>query len=81
MSQSIHGHQVMQLMLETGGSFSSESLEVLLHQTFGENSVYHTCSKQGMNAQQLIVLLAERGKFVESKQGFTTSQSKICSHH
>ncbi|MGY5450878.1 YecH family metal-binding protein [Agarivorans sp. MS3-6] len=80
MSQSIHGHQVMQLMLEKGGSFSSASLEELMKQTFGEQSEYHTCSKKGMNAQELIVFLAERGKFVEANQGFNTCESKICSH-
>ncbi|MPW29967.1 DUF2492 family protein [Agarivorans sp. B2Z047] len=80
MSQSIHGHQVMQLMLEQGGSFTSASLEALMKETFGEDSEYHTCRQKGMNAQQLIVFLADRGKFIEAKQGFTTAESKICSH-
>lgn len=81
MSQSIHGHKVMELMLAQGGSYTAESLEQLMNATFGEASRYHTCSHKDMNAKQLIALLAERGKFVEAEQGFTTSESKICSHH
>ncbi|MDO6688004.1 MULTISPECIES: YecH family metal-binding protein [unclassified Agarivorans] len=80
MSESIHGHQVMQLMLEQGGSFTSASLEELMKTTFGADSKYHTCRQKEMNAQELIVFLAERGKFVEAKQGFTACESKICSH-
>ena len=35
MSNSIHGHEVMQMMLELGGSFTSESLKQAIEASFG----------------------------------------------
>lgn len=33
-----------------------------------------------MDAEALIDLLAKRGKFIESEQGFQTRADKICNH-
>lgn len=80
MSKSIHGHDVMHFMLENGGAFSRESLKSAIEARFGAETRFHTCSAQGMSAEQLIDFLAAKGKFITTENGFNTQPDKICSH-
>lgn len=80
MTQSIHGHDVMHFMLEHGGSFTRETLKAAIAERFGAEACFHTCSAEGMNAEQLIDFLAAKGKFIEGGDGFNTHESHICQH-
>lgn len=80
MSESIHGHQVMQMMLESEQGFTRDTLKAAMAARFGEGARFHTCSAQDMDADALIDFLAARGKFVESEGGFNTAKEKICNH-
>ena len=80
MSNSIHGHEVMQMMLELGGNFTSESLKQAIEARFGSDARFHTCSAADMDAVALIEFLRQRGKFVESEGGFHTEAKRICNH-
>ncbi|MFM5337946.1 YecH family metal-binding protein [Aeromonas enteropelogenes] len=80
MSQSIHGHEVMEMMLELGGQFTRASLKQAMTERFGEQARFHTCSASEMDAEALIDFLAARGKFIESADGFQTHADKICNH-
>ena len=64
---SIHGHEVLNMMIESGEQYTHASLEAAIKARFGEQARFHTCS-------------AEKGKFIPSKDGFSTDQSKICRH-
>ncbi|WP_299810070.1 YecH family metal-binding protein [uncultured Shewanella sp.] len=80
MSDSIHGHQVMELMLAHGKSLTKESLKSLMHNEFGEQARYHTCSAQEMDADELIAFLEKKGKFIHSEEGIETAANRICNH-
>lgn len=80
MTISIHGHEVMHLMLELGGQFTQASLQAAIDERFGPAARFHTCSVQDMDAASLIAFLRERGKFVESAEGFNTEAERICNH-
>jgi len=80
MSNSVHGHQVMELMLTLGKAISKEDLKLLMHEQFGENACYHTCSASEMTAEELIAFLDKKGKFTESEQGIETAANRICNH-
>lgn len=80
MSESIHGHEVMRFMVESGGSFTRQSLLDAVHARFGADARFHTCSAEGMNARELIDLLEAKGKFVATEGGFNTQSDRICSH-
>ena len=80
MSTSIHGHDVMHLMLELGGPFTRESLKEAIDARFGTDARFHTCSAEGLDAAGLIELLRNKGKFVDSSEGFTTEAERICQH-
>jgi probable metal-binding protein len=76
----VHGHEVMQMMIESNCSFSRESLREAIQQRFGPQARFHTCSAQDLTADQLIDFLAGRGKFVERDAGFSTTADRICRH-
>ncbi|WP_299789787.1 YecH family metal-binding protein [uncultured Shewanella sp.] len=80
MSKSVHGHQVMELMLTLGRAISKEELKGLMHERFGEDTCYHTCSASEMSAAELIEFLDKKGKFIESQQGIETAADRICNH-
>ncbi|MFQ2191542.1 YecH family metal-binding protein [Aeromonas jandaei] len=80
MSQSVHGHDVMEMMLEQDGQFTRASLKQAMAQRFGADARFHTCSASEMDAEALIDFLAARGKFMEAGEGFQTRADKICNH-
>ena len=80
MSQSVHGHEVMEMMLEQDGQFTRASLKQAMAQRFGADARFHTCSASEMDAEALIDFLAARGKFIEAGEGFQPRADKICNH-
>lgn len=80
MFEQIHGHQVMRLMLESGKTYTKESLSSEIQKRFGQEARFYTCSAQGMTAGEIIDFLEKRGKFHRHGQGFTTDAGKLCSH-
>ena len=80
MNPSVHGHDVMQMMLELGGQFTRESLKSAIDTRFGSDARFHTCSAENMTAEQLIDFLQAKGKFVASDTGFNTREEHICNH-
>jgi probable metal-binding protein len=70
----------MHFMVESGRSFSRESLIAAVAERFGAETRFHTCSAEGMTAAQLIDFLAAKGKFVTAEDGFSTRPDRICNH-
>lgn len=77
---SIHGHEVLNMMLASETAFTTETLVAAIEAKFGSDSRFHTCSADDMTARDLVAFLAERGKFVEADAGFTTAPERICQH-
>ncbi|KFZ37139.1 hypothetical protein HR45_12050 [Shewanella mangrovi] len=80
MSESIHGHEVLEMLLAQPEGVTRELLKSQMQQRFGATARYHTCSASDMDADALIEFLAARGKFVDAPAGITTEAEKICSH-
>lgn len=78
--QEIHGHEVMQMMLELDCAFTRASLRQAIEGRFGVGARFYTCSAAGMTADQLIDFLEQRGKFVDRDSGFNTAPDRICKH-
>ncbi|WP_347254514.1 YecH family metal-binding protein [Leminorella grimontii] len=77
---SIHGHQVLEMMIASNEAYSTESLIAAIDARFGQEARFHTCSKQDLTAAELVGFLAQKGKFVPVDEGFTTRPEKICNH-
>lgn len=77
---SIHGHDVLNMMIESGEQYTEQSLVQAIDSRFGNNARFHTCSAENMTAAELVAFLAARGKFIPAEEGFSTHVSKICRH-
>ena len=77
---SIHGHDVLNMMIESGKQYTEQSLVQAIDSRFGNNARFHTCSAENMTAAGLVAFLAARGKFIPADEGFSTHVSKICRH-
>ena len=77
---SIHGHEVLNMMIASGEQYSVESLEAAIVDRFGAQARFHTCSAQDMSTGELVTFLQNKGKFIPAESGFTTAESKICRH-
>ncbi len=62
MNESIHGHNVLKLIKGQDTPLSHEQQLKALHEHFGKLAQYHTCSLQGLTAEQLLSLFIEKGK-------------------
>jgi probable metal-binding protein len=78
--ESIHGHEVMRMMLESGGTYTEEQLEKAVIEKFGGEARFHTCSASNLDAKGIVAFLKGRDKFVGGEEGFTTAPDKICGH-
>ena len=77
---SIHGHEVLQMMLASGECWTAASLEAAIHRRFGAEARFHTCSAENLSAAELVAFLQKKGKFIAAEEGFNTHESKICRH-
>lgn len=77
---SIHGHDVLNMMIDSGESYTTASLEAAIMARFGEQARFHTCSAGNMTAGELVAFLQQKGKFIPQQEGFNTHESKICRH-
>lgn len=80
MSESIHGHEVMEMILAAEPPFSREQLKEAIRSRFGEAPRFHTCSAQDMTLDELLQFLGGRGKVVEIDGVLGTSRGQICDH-
>jgi probable metal-binding protein len=78
MPDSIHGHEVLQMMLASGKHYTRASLRAEILARFGGEARFHTCSAENLTADELIEFLDGRGKFTGSGDGFTTEPARIC---
>ncbi len=80
MRQQIHGHEVMEMMIESGKVYTRASLRADIIGRFGEEARFYTCSATNLTADELIAFLQARGKFVDAAGGLTTDAGKLCDH-
>jgi len=80
MSESIHGHEIMEMILTAKPPYSREGLEAEVSSRFGESPRFHTCSAQNMTLDELLQFLGSRGKVVEAEGVLGTSRGQICDH-
>lgn len=78
MSESIHGHQVMEMMAVSGENYSRVTLKSEIANKFGNDARFHTCMGSDLSADDLIEFLASKGKFVESEAGISMPQEHLC---
>lgn len=79
-NESIHGHDVMHIILEKG-PIERQALTQIVQDQFGEFPSFHTCSASGMDLPQLLDFLLQRSKISEGPHGlFMGNGQHTCDH-
>ncbi|PKF61931.1 DUF2492 domain-containing protein [Psychromonas sp. psych-6C06] len=78
MSESIHGHQVIEMIAQSKKTFSKTELKERIEEKFGKNSRFHTCMGSDLSADELIEFLSEKGKIIESDAGLSMPLKHLC---
>ena len=81
MAKSVHGHNVLKMVLAAEKPQPREQLVEAIAAEFGADAQFHTCSVQGLSANDLLELFMGKGKLVEGAEGITADASRMCSHH
>lgn len=79
-TEEIHGHAVFEMMIASGKSYSRESLRQAIDEKFGKDARFHICTGSGFTADELIVELSKKGKFVGTEEAFTFDTTRMCNH-
>lgn len=81
MSNEVHGHEVMKMMITSGENYTRASLREAIISQFGADARFYTCSASDLTADGLIDFLAERGKFNDAgNESVSMTPDKMCNH-
>ena len=72
----VHAHEILRMM--EGNSYTTGSLYQAIVEKFGQETRFHTCSADGLNADEIIQFLIGKGKFKPTEDGFTMDITKVC---
>jgi probable metal-binding protein len=78
--EQIHGHEVIQLMLDSGKAFTRASLVTEIAAKFGPAARFFTCSAENLTPEGIVDFLQAKGKFIPCEEGFQTSADLMCKH-
>jgi len=78
--ESIHGHEVIEMIQGAGRPFTRSGLVGAIGERFGAAARFHTCSAEGLSAEELVEFLMAKGKFFVAEEGMTLDPSKVCQH-
>ena len=76
----VHVHEVLEMMEAANGTYSRETLCAAINEKFGAQTLFHSCSENGMDANAVIDFLNSRGKFTGTAEAFSFDTSRRCSH-
>jgi len=76
--KSIHGHEVIRLILSLGQPCTPPELERIVLERFGAEARFHTCSHQGMTPGELLRFLFDRGKLKTGPEGIGVDGGTVC---
>ena len=78
--QQIHGHEVMEMMINSKIAYSEDSLKNAIDEKFGNDARFYVCTAENMTSTELVQCLKAKGKFRPIEGGFTTGRDHVCNH-
>ena len=78
--QQIHGHEVMEMMINSKIAYSEDSLKNAIDEKFGNDARFYVCTAENMTSAELVQCLKGKGKFQPIEGGFTTGRDHVCNH-
>lgn len=75
-----HAHEILEMMIRTGRTYSNETLSAEIVEVFGKDSAFHTCSGHGLDPYGIVQHLWDKGKFTGNPEAFVFLRSSRCDH-
>ena len=69
MTQPVHGHEVIQMLLRSDRALTRGELLRAIDERFGAGVRFYTCSEEDLSPEGLIDFLEARGKFAPATDG------------
>lgn len=70
----------MQRIMAAGRPMSRTEILADIENAFGADARFHTCSAEGMTADELIDFISARSKLVGPEDAMTIDRSQVCDH-
>jgi probable metal-binding protein len=80
MSAKVHGHSVLEMLMEAPCPMTRDMLRQAAQEEFGANARYHTCSASELTLDALVDFLLQRGKVTEADGYLTVHAEELCTH-
>jgi len=77
---SIHGHLLLEMLLDGHKDYTRESLKLDIERRFGSEAMFHACAAKNLNFEGMLNYLFQRGKIFDNQGVLKTKQSLICDH-
>ena len=77
--QTIHGHTLLNHILEQGGREDIDSLRTWARSTHGSEARYHTCSADGLTLDGLLQFFVDRRKIAIADNWASVVRENVCS--
>jgi probable metal-binding protein len=79
---SVHGHDLLALLAERPDGFTAEDLGSAILERFGSGVRFHTCSRQDMTSEEVLMLFFSKGRIAEKADGRLVLMSTCgCGNH
>ncbi|MEI6897531.1 MAG: YecH family metal-binding protein [Psychromonas sp.] len=67
MSESIHGHEVIDMIASSTKDYTKQALKLEITSKYGEGAHFHTCQGSDLTVDELIDFLSSKGKFIATE--------------
>ncbi|EHN69191.1 YecH family metal-binding protein [Aliivibrio fischeri] len=80
MKQDIHGHVVLNILIDSKEPLPRAQLEEKIESEFGSEVCFHTCSQQDLTLAELLDFLLSKKKIVATEEGLIANPERMCHH-
>jgi probable metal-binding protein len=77
--ESIHGHEVLRMVMTAQPPVGCEALRSEIAARYGNDARFHTCSTDDLSIDELLAFLLARGKLSIVDGGLVACREEICS--
>ena len=80
MEKRVHGHEVRNMVIESGKTYTRESLVASIIEKFGNETKFFSCAADNLTADELIAFFEANGKVSAPDYNFAESAGHRCNH-
>lgn len=80
MAQTVHAHQVLDILDQQKEPMTLDALRTQVGNTFGNDVVFANCHDDHFNFEQLLDFMTQRQKIVLANGTIRLNRANVCSH-